>query len=205
MRRLLILILILIFIPLCTLLTACSEEDDTHFPSMWNEIVCLHTDDQGQVKYMVTDEGETYQVTNTLFGQKPNTLFRVMCGYSINEGYATLYQTMSVHLLQDSTACAVHDPTKVLSVWKSGSFINLHLAPLTQGGQHAWGYSLDSISDSRHCFLSLHHSQGKDPLSYTQETYASISLSRMPQLAEGDSISLSIHTFNGIKTWNFKR
>ena len=55
MRRLLILTLI----PLCTLLTACSDDDDTRFPSMWNEIVCLLTDDGGQVKYMVTDDGQT--------------------------------------------------------------------------------------------------------------------------------------------------
>lgn len=201
MRRLLILTLI----PLCTLLAACSNDDDTRFPSMWNEIVCLLTDDGGQVKYMVTDDGQTYQVTNTLNTQKPNTAFRVMCGYSITDTYVTLYQTTGVHLLQDSTACAVHDPLKVLSAWKSGSFINLHLAPLTQGGQHMWGYAVDSTHASGHHYLSLHHRQGADPLSYTQETYASLSLSEIPQMAEGDSITLSIHTFNGIKTWNFRK
>ena len=87
----------------------------------------------------------------------------------------------------------------------SGSYINLHLAPLTQGGNHSWGFITDSIGTDGHRYLSLHHRQNGDPLSYTQETYASIPLEELDSMTEGDSITLSIHTFKGIKTWNFKR
>ncbi len=199
--------LTLLTIVLTTLLAAgCSDDDNgSPFPSMWNEIVCLTTNGEGRITQMVTDNGDTYEVTNTLYGRQPSTQYRVMCGYTIEGNRATLYQTTGVHVLQDSTACAMHDPVGILSVWKSGAYINLHLAPLTQGGTHAWGFAVDSIGADRHCYLSLHHRQGSDPLSYTQETYASIALEDVAGLAAGDSLSLSVHTFKGIKTWNFKR
>ena len=181
------------------------DDNGSMFPSMWNEIVCLTTDGQGRVRQLVTDAGNTYEVTNTLQGYEPGARYRVMCGYTINGEHVTLYQTIGVHLLRDSTACAAHDPLTPLAVWKSGDYINLHLAPLTQGGSHAWGFAQDSVTLSgRHC-LSLHHRQGNDPLSFTQETYASIMLDSVPGVSAGDSISLSVHTFKGIKTWNFKR
>ncbi len=192
---------------LCGLLLAGCEDDDggQPFPSMWNEIVCLITDNQGHIRQMVTDGGNTYEVTNSLSGYEPGTTYRMMCGYSIREQQATLYQATGVHVLKDSTACAAHDPLKILSAWKSGTYINLHLAPLTQGGNHAWGFAVDSTRLNGHRFLSLHHRQGTDPLSYTQETYASIPLTDIPNLGDGDSITLSVHTFKGIKTWNFRR
>lgn len=188
------------------LLTACSSDDDgTTFPSMWNEIVTLSTDGQGRVRQLVTDAGNTYEVTNTLWGYRPTTYYRVMCGYTTEGQQATLYQSVGVHVLHDSTACATHDPVGVLAAWKSGTYINLHLTPLTQGGNHAWGFATDSITASGRLCLSLHHRQGTDPLSYTQETYASLPLHDIEHLAEGDSVTLTIHTFKGIKTWNFTR
>ena len=135
----------------------------------------------------------------------PLTAVTMMCGYTIEGQQATLYQMIGVHVLRDSTACAAHDPLKAIAVWKSGSYINLHLAPLTQGGNHSWGFITDSIGTDGHRYLSLHHRQNGDPLSYTQETYASIPLEELDSMTEGDSITLSIHTFKGIKTWNFKR
>lgn len=203
MRRGLSLLTLLLGILLAA---GCSGDDNgSPFPSMWNEIVCLTTDGQGRIRQMVTDSGDTYEVTNTLYGRKPSAQYRVMCGYTLDGNRATLYQTAGVHVLQDSTACATHDPLNILAAWKSGSYINLHLAPLTQGGSHTWGFALDSIGADGHRYLSLHHRQGSDPLSYTQETYASIALEDVAGLATGDSLSLSVHTFKGIKTWNFKR
>lgn len=189
------------------LLTAsCSSDDDgTPFPSMWNEIATLITDGQGRVRRLVTDAGDTYEVTNTLQGYRPSASYRVMCGYSTQEQQATLYQAVGVYLLHDSTACVMHDPVGVLAAWKSGAYINLHLTPLTQGGNHTWGYATDSTSTSGHLYLSLHHRQGSDPLSYTRETYASLPLDSIKSLAEGDSVTLTVHTFKGIKTWNFTR
>ena len=188
------------------LLSACGDDDgDSPFPSMWNEIVCLTTDSQGRIRQLVTDAGNSYEVTNSLYGSKANAQYRMMCGYTLSGQQATLYQTIAVHVLQDSSACVAHDPLNAIAAWKSGSFINLHLAPLTQGGNHTWGFATDSISTNGHHYLSLHHRQGNDPLSYTQETYASIPLTEIQELAEGDSVSLSIYTFKGIKTWNFKR
>ena len=189
------------------LLTASCSDDDgsTTFPSMWNEIVCLTTDGQGRINRLLTDEGKSYMVTNNITGRTPNVAYRMMCGYTIDGQRATLYQMIGVHILRDSTACAAHDPLKAIAVWKSGPYINLHLAPLTQGGNHSWGFVTDSIGTDGHRYLSLHHRQNGDPLSYTQETYASIPLEELDNMAGGDSITLSIHTFKGIKTWNFKR
>ena len=188
------------------LMAGCSDDDgSTTFPSMWNEIVCLTTDGQGRINRLLTDEGKSYMVTNNITGRTPNVAYRMMCGYTIEGQQATLYQMIGVHVLRDSTACAAHDPLKAIAVWKSGSYINLHLAPLTQGGNHSWGFITDSIGTDGHRYLSLHHRQNGDPLSYTQETYASIPLEELDSMTEGDSITLSIHTFKVIKTWNFKR
>lgn len=192
---------------LCALLpTGCQDDDGgSPFPNMWNEIVGLSTDGSGRIAQLVTDAGDTYEVTNRLTGYRPDTLYRVMCGYTTGAGRATLYQTAGVHMLRDSSACATHDPVNATAVWRSGQYINLRLAPLTQGGTHAWGFAADSTGPGGHRYLSLHHRQGSDPPYYTQETYASIALADIPGLAGGDSLSLSIHTFKGVKTWNFRR
>ena len=59
------------------------DDGSTTFPSMWNEIVCLTTDGQGRINRLLTDEGKSYMVTNSINGRTPNVAYRMMCGYTV--------------------------------------------------------------------------------------------------------------------------
>ena len=100
--------------------------------------------------------------------------YRAVCGFIPHGEAATLQYATGAYLLRDSTELAIEsNATGVVSVWKSGRYINMQLSPLTQGGTQYWGYRCDSIS-GRTVHLCLHHRQNGDPLSYTKTVYASI-------------------------------
>ena len=128
----------------------------------------------------------------------------ILCGYVPSGENATVYQVQSAYYLRDSTKIAKTDPTGVKSAWRAGKYINMYLSPLTQGGTQYWGFITDSIKDG-HAWVSLYHNQNADPLSYTQLTYASLPVDSIKGIQEGDVITLSINTFNGLQTWSFKK
>ena len=109
-----------------------------------------------------------------------------------------------VHILRDSTAIGRKDPTGILSAWRAGRYINLHLQPKTQGGTHYWGFTVDSVAQGT-VWIGLHHKQNSDPLSYTQDLYASIPVDSIKTALPGDSLIMTVATFNGLKTWTFKK
>jgi hypothetical protein len=95
-------------------------------------------------------------------------------------------------------------------MWMGGRYINMQLTAKTQGGRHTWGYAIDFIEEAgekgrahTHYYLSLHHNQGNDPTSYSQTHYCSILTTQLPQYENTDTITVSVHTFNGIKSWTF--
>lgn len=183
-------------------LTAC-QDDEENYPSIITEFVDVLSNADGRLIRFTTDHGQTYQVTNSIDGFDPNAVYRAVCGYVPEEdSYATIYQLLNVALLRDSTLVLRRDPIRLHSVWSAGSYINMQLAPLGQGGRQYWGYAIDSITP-RHVHLSLHHSQNGDPTSYTQNVYASIYVKRIEGYNAGDSISLAISTFDGIRHYIF--
>ena len=184
-------------------LAACSETDDEPYPAIVTEMADIASDTGGRLVRFVTDGGLVYRITNTLSGYEPQSVYRVVCGYVPQNDEATIYQLSGVEMLRDSTARPVHDPTGVQSVWRGGQYINLHLTPRTQGGKQYWGYAVDSLRPG-HVFLSLHHRQNNDPTSYTEHVYASIYLPNITNYNEGDSITLTIETFNGKQVWTIK-
>ncbi len=191
---------------LTVFLTACSEEDAETFPSLYTEFVCLHTNAQGEATHIVTDHGITYSIRNRVTELTPDSTYRLLCDYEKPQHGASqdvlIYQLQYVYSLADSTLCASADPVNVASVWLSGSYINMHLQPLTQGGTQYWGYCVDSTA-ARRLFLSLHHRQGADPASYTRSTYASLHTDSLDAIQQGDTITLNINTYQGLKQWNF--
>lgn len=192
--------------PLVLLLfvTACSNDEDV-FPSLISEMADILTDEDGTLYQLHTDSEKTYQLANPVAGYKPSVAYRVLADYTdMGNGMATLYQLTPAYILRDSTGCAQTHPTGILSAWRASRYINLHLTPKTQGGKMYFGFLIDSIRPGK-AFLSLHHNQHSDPLSYTQEVYASLPVDSIPGIQEGDSISLTVRTFDGQKTWCFKK
>lgn len=184
------------------LLASCSSDEET-YPSMVSEFVSVKANDNGLLYEFVNDRDMTFTITNHLEGYKPKAVYRAVCGYSFQGKEATLYQLTGAYLLRDSMENAKKDPTNVLSVWRAGKFINMQLTPKTQGGIQYWGFATDSIH-AGHAFLSLHHNQNNDPTAYTENVYASLPVDSIKNITKGDTITLKINTFTGIKTWTLQ-
>ena len=176
-------------------LSSCHDDDDAPYPSVITELADCPTDTEGKMTAIVLDDDTRLTLSNPKTGLKPSVTYRALVGYTLgNDGYATLYSAKPATLLKDSTAVAISDPTNIVSIWRTGRYINLHLLPKTQGGNQTWGYIVERI-EGQHAYLRLHHRQGSDPISYSTDQYASLPLDLVP----ATRITLRIETFQG--TW----
>lgn len=178
------------------LVTSCSSDEDA-YPNIVAEMADIHIDQSGKTSQFELDNGKTFSITNPLSAEKmENKTLRALVEYvPDSDNKATLYNCTMAHVLSDSTATPHTDPVKVLSVWRTDRYINLHLAPLTQGSaKHGWGIITDSIVDG-HYYTTLHHNQNGDPTSYTTDVYASLPIERSV------AVTLRIKTVEGTKTF----
>ena len=181
--------------------------DDTFdiYPNVVTEFAMLRTDASGTMVELTTDDERTYTLSNPQTGYEKNVRYRAVCGFIPDGRSARLYNATAAYMLRDSTKLAYEpDPIKVTSVWQSGRYINMQLAPLTQGGTQYWGYRIDEVSGNT-THISLHHRQNNDPLSYTQAVYASITTDDFETIPAGDNIVLHVKTFKGEQVWTFKK
>ena len=192
---------------LLLLLVCCKDGDDSSdfYPNVVTDFAMVRTDDSGTMIELTTDDERTYTLSNPQPGYKENAKYRAVCGFVADGQNATLYHATGAYMLRDSTELAYEpDPIKVTSVWQSGRYINMQLAPLTQGGIQYWGYRVDEVSGNT-THISLHHKQNGDPLSYTETVYASLSIDDFESVPAGDNIVLHIKTFDGDRVWAFKK
>lgn len=198
------------------LLFSCSEEHEP-YPDLVTEFADIRTGADGMLLDMTTDNSTRYSITNTnIKPHRPDTTYRAVAGFVPETGtsdpQALIYTLTGAQVLADSTANLRHDPTGIESMWQEGRYINMQLTAKTQGGIHHWGYAIDLVrqagEDGRthaHHHLSIHHNQGQDPTSYSQTYYCSIHVPSIPYYNIGDTISVSVHTFNGVKKWTFHK
>lgn len=187
-------------------LGACNDgEDDSLYPSIINEFAIAYTDADTCVFQITTDDGHTFPLIQkrNIRGGMPNAKYRGIASYTVErQTMADLCAFTGTPILHDSTEVVKTDATGVESVWMGNDYVNLHLTPKSQGGTQYWGYATDSISaDSTHYYLRLHHRQLADQPYYTATLYASIDAHELPSYHSGDTISLRINTYNGVKTW----
>ena len=189
-------------------LASCKDDGDgtsDFYPNVVTEFVTIRTDASGTMIEFTTDDERTYTLSNPQEGYKKNTKYRAVCGFVPDGQTATLYNATAAYLLHDSTELAYEpDPIKVTSAWQSGRYINMQLAPLTQGGTQYWGYRIDEVSGNT-THISLHHRQNGDPLSYTETVYASLMVDDFETIPAGNFIALHIKTFDGERVWTFKK
>ena len=193
---------------------ACAEKQEP-YPNLVTEFANIRTDANGIFRNMTIDDGSNFSITNTnIKPHHPNATYRVVVGFvpntSGNRPEAEIYTLTGAHVLADSTTIVRHDPTSIESIWKKGEYINMQMTAKTQGGTHLWGYAIDSTQGTgengrthSHIHLSIHHNQGNDPLSYSQTYYCSIPISKIETYQPNDTITISVHTFEGIKKWMF--
>lgn len=189
---------------LCLIPFSSCSEDDGPYPDIITEFAEIQANDKGMAEVLTLDDGRSYGITNKIADLKPKAHYRVVCGYVAQQQQATIYNMEPAYVLRDSSDIARRDPTGILSTWLSDTYINLHLRPKTQGGTQYWGFITDSIT-TRHTHISLHHCQNDDPTSYSRDVYASLPLDSLKGTAPGDTITLSITTFNGAQSFTFKR
>ncbi len=200
---------------LCLLCAACGGDGDGDYfyPSLVTEFVELQTDATGTGTTFTTDKGETFAVNTPLQGLQPEAAYRIVCGYETNGEtrgnlpVARIYTVDNVILLEPADSSTGGDaPTGIAAVWHGGNYLNLQLTPKTQGGEQQWNYHVDSVSLStgrQVHHLSLWHSQPDDPFSYSTTVYASLPLRQLEGLQPGDSLTFTVLTFDGPKTWQF--
>jgi hypothetical protein len=191
------------------------EEDTEPYPNLITKFADIHTGPDGMFTSMTTDNGANFSITNTnTKPHHPNASYRALIGFVAestgNHPKATIYTLESVQVLADSTATLRQDPTGIESMWHEGRYINMQLTAKTHGGKHTWGYAIDFIEEASnngrehaHYHLSLHHNQGNDPQAYSAPHYCSIITSRLPQYQNTDTITVSVQTFQGTKSWKF--
>jgi hypothetical protein len=187
-------------------IVSCSDDDDYGmYPAILTEMVELHSNDQGHVYEMLTDNDSLYAIKQTITSV-PNTYYRCMVQYTTDGTYATIYNSITrVSVLRDSTGVAVagRDAIAPRSMWMSGNGRYLNMSFTVQGRNetHYYGYRIDStgttVQGKGITYLSLYHNRNNDPESYSITQYASIQLSQVSGLDRGDSLYMDVTTATG--------
>ena len=165
MRKLLADIFCVAFV-LC--MVACSEGDDdgdVYIPPYVTDLVVASTDANGKVLKVCLDDGATYNVAS----QQVN--------------------------LEKDVSLLPRDPMKVISMWKSGGYLNMHLGLMTtDNGAHQFAFCEDSTGH----FSLLHQRPASDGSAYTENVYMS-----MPLPQGLDQFTFTVKTYDGNYTRTF--
>lgn len=196
-------------------LTACSKEE-YQYPSITTDLVDLQTDNNSNVKQILTDDGKVF-VPNKIVkyaSSTPDSTYRVRCAYKVLEetgNKISLYrinQIVSAYPVFSSyfENGIKTDPVKIISIWQSERYINLHIGLMTKGELHEVHFIKDepviNASGTKTQHITFYHSQGNDPEGYTREAFLSCPLYNLG-LQSNDSVIFSINTYDGNKSYNF--
>lgn len=187
---------------LLTVVCSCSDdEDDT--PAYIVELVEAYSDGNKSITGVRLDNGQTYDLSQSIAAGKANSTYRCLCTYRNDGNGIYIYSLQPVfaqspHPLTSYIAFPM-EPVKFYSCWRTDRYLNLRVGVLTTGnGIHTFGFSVDStytVGDKRvACFSLLHKRPDNDDESYTEETFLS-----MPTAGYEDFDTLVIHvpTYDG--------
>ena len=193
------------------------ESGTGKYSLMLAEFVDAHTNGDGKLFSVMTDEGDSLLLTvpaERTWAAKADTTFRSLLYYNKVNGKAELIAISSVPTPPvrepgDMKEGMKTDPVKFVSSWTSTNrrYLNLELELMTGStdddvARHKIGCVCDSVTTaadgSHHVWLSLFHDQGGVPEYYSAEVYISIKTSRLPVgIKEGDRVSIVIPTYSG--------
>lgn len=190
--------------------TACSEDGEC-YPPIITDLVVVETDAQGMVETVRMDHGERFPVHQALNFHVADSSFRCMASYTQDAGKVTFFDLVKVFsqppypvddyyvvvngVVHHDASMLPRHPVKVISMWRSGGYINMHLGVKTAGmGWHQYGFCEDSV----HHYWLLHQRPAQDGQAYTEQVYLS-----MPIPEEEERLTFSIHTDEGVYTQVF--
>lgn len=207
MRTLLLLLLTL------PLLCACGEEEAAAPPYIEN-LAELAAGPDGRALTLTPDGDAPRALLNPPGGLKADSTYRVLALYT-EEGEAirlTDYaQVLAARVGKYAAETVRTDAVTVMACWQSGGYINLRLSlRATNRGVHLFGFHqtdyVRNADGSRTLHALLLHNQNNDPLHYAREAYLSLPLRPLGDLLQAgrDSICLTVHTFDGERTYAFR-
>lgn len=213
MRRLLSRALLLLALPA---MMACEEDRERSLPSFRTDLLSVETGPDSLVKTILLDDGNRLMVSQQRISTvSANASIRCIAQFSVNEDSisALVYDLKKVScyapLPADSFKIHPHDPLNVVSVWKSGGYVNMCLAPLIiSADAYKYDFCIDSIAQGGEGRTVLHVSLLflRDKYSaeaYTNKFYHSIPLDQRYYPEYFDSLCLSINTYEGTKHYRF--
>ena len=197
----------------CMVACSAGEDDgDEYIPPYITDLLEVATDADGMLSVVALDNGATYDVTEQQkMTDYPDTTFRCRAIYTLEKETLKLYSVSTVFAQKPVPASAFslvingvvypgeeyipRDPMKVISMWKSGGYINLHLGLMTTGKQvHQYAFCEDAPGK----YSLVHLRPYGDEESYTEQVYMS-----MP-IPEGvDKLTFSVYTYDGVYTQAF--
>jgi len=196
--------LILLTLTLSWLTLSCKDDEENDLPSYLVNLVEASTDSNAMITLIRLDDGNTYNVSQNVKAQHPDTTYRCICTYSIQESNIVLYELS--HVFSDhprsATSFKSHpvDPVKFISSWMSDRYFNLRIGIMTTDTDtHLFAFCEDSIVVESTCkkvyFSLLHQRPDNDAESYTKELFLS-----MPTAGYSDCDSLIFHinTYDGL-------
>lgn len=196
------------------MLSACSDDDGDYVPPYLTDMVNISTDAEGTLSLVMLDNGTSFDISaQKMMSDAPETTIRCRATYTLNKGKMTLYGAAAV--FADKPVPASHftlvkngvvyrgseyiprDPVKLVSMWKSGGYINLHLGVMTTGlGCHQYAFCEDGEGQ----YSLVHLCPWGDDASYTEQVYMS-----MPIPDGIDELTFSVYTYDGVYTQTFKK
>lgn len=202
----------LITLTLLLALTACSD-DEERADAYVQELAELTTDAAGSGRSLTLDNGEVLTLSNPPGSLKADTAYRVQAVYVKTGRQARLASCTAVLSPYAATypeEKVVRDAVGVTACWKGGHYVNLRLAIKGSNasthyfGFHHAGNKANAAGGQTVSILFL-HDQNDDPLYYTREAYLSLPLHPFEETLTGDcdSVSLSLPTFEGERTFSF--
>lgn len=193
-------------------LAACSDDDGEYIPSYITDLVTVTTDAQGIVTSVQLDNGTTYSIASQgIKSDAPETDIRCRGTYVLKHGSMKMYSLTAIFANQAIPASSVRyvkngttyygtenlprDPVKLISMWKSGGYINLHVGVLTTGkGSHQYAFCQEGSGQ----YSLLHLRPDNDDESYTAHVFLS-----MPIPEGEDKLTFSVYTYDGVYTREF--
>ena len=184
----------------CLFVTSCSS-DDVHIPSYYVDLVEADTNLDSLVTVIRKDNGTSFNVTQEIKASVPDTTFRCLCTYSVEDDQLTVYSLSHIFSSRPRKAEAfdslITDPVKFISCWRSGGYLNIQIGVMTTDAEyHRFAFCEDSIADKTVFFTLLHQRPKKDNESYTKEMFLSIPI---VSYTDCDSFAISVQTYEGLR------
>ena len=222
MKRPALLLLLISFLTLFSCEQDLYEKGDNEYSYMRADFVEAVVGSNKQIVYVVTDNDErlllTAPYTDSWIGRS-DTVYRALLYYSNQDDRAKVEMMGRVSTLSindDSVSVStwrekLADPVGLETAWVSFNkkYLNLGLVLRTGAvddeskiqklGMH-YSSSYINADSTRTVHLLLSHNQGEVPEYYSQRVYVSVPISEVPT----DTLRVSINTYNGVVTKNFR-